>query len=258
MKSPFNIGRPGIVLPPAGDSVTRRSQILVEQFPAPAGPTMAMVFLGIIILAGSAAAFWWAGPQGSTETVSAPIPVPVVNEEPVNQGAGAEPGGTATAADRQLPDAKAPALQSAIGAQAASQTAAGESRTATIQPRLLTDADKASVLAPSPSSDDNAPAVAVAETVEEVLALEAIQRREVEADLAEPSAETTAAVPAVSQVAAKATAWVNLRAGPSDDAEVLMVVPALADIDAETGCNWCAVSYDGREGFIYKTFISYE
>jgi hypothetical protein len=216
---------------------------------------MAMVFIGIIILAVSAAMFWWAGPQGSADTVSARNPVPVVNNGPVDQGAGAHPGGTATVAGRQLGD-EGSALQSTIDAQAASQAAAGESRAATIQPKLPTEADKASVLAPS--SDESAPVVAVAETAEELLALEAIQQREVEADLTEPSAETTAAVPSVSKAVAKATAWVNLRAGPSDDAEVLMVVPALADIQAEAACNWCAVSYDGREGFIYKTFISYE
>ena len=257
MKSPFNASpRPSIVLPPAGDGVSRRSQILVEQFPAPAGPAMAMVFIGIIILAVSAAMFWWAGPQGSADTASARDPVPV--ERPADQGAGAQPGGTATVADRQSAGAEKPALQSAIDAQAASRAAAGESRSAAIQPKLPSEADKASILASPSSSDENAPVVAVAETAEELLALEAIQQREVEADLAEPSAETTAAVSTVSKVAAKATAWVNLRAGPSDDAEVLMVVPALAAIEAEAACNWCAVSYDGREGFIYKTFISYE
>lgn len=219
---------------------------------------MAMVFLGVIILAVSAAAFWWAGPQGSTDTVAARNSVPVANEEPGEQIGDAEPGGTTTVVDRQLRDAENPVIQFTKDAQAASRATAAWRREATIQPKTLTDADKASVLAPSPSSDDNAPVVAVAETVEEVLALEEIQQREVEADLAEPSEETTAAVPAVSKAAAKATAWVNLRAGPSDDAEVLMVVPALADIEAESGCNWCAVSYDGREGFIYKTFISYE
>jgi acetylornithine deacetylase/succinyl-diaminopimelate desuccinylase-like protein len=219
---------------------------------------MAMVFIGVIILAASAAMFWWAAPQGSADTVSAQNPLPIINDEPVDRSGGAEPGGKATVADRRLPDAEEPALQSAIEAQAASRAATGERRSAAIQPKLPTEADKASILARPSSSDDSAPVVAVAETAEELLALEAIQQREVEADLAEPSAETTAAVPPVSKVAAKATAWVNLRAGPSDDAEVLMVVPALADIEAEAACNWCAVSYDGREGFIYKTFISYE
>jgi hypothetical protein len=114
---------------------------------------------------------------------------------------------------------------------------------------------------PAPSEfDADGAVVAVAETAEEILALEEIQRREVEADLARPSMEMTAAIQAgaSTKVAAKATRWVNLRSGPSDDAEVLLVVPGLASIKAESGCNWCAVTYDGREGYIYKNFISYE
>ena len=125
----------------------------------------------------------------------------------------------------------------------------------TFRPSMPSAEDKAAVLA----TGNGTPVVAVAETVEELLALEEIQRREVEADLAKPSSETTAAVQPdiASKVAAIAKTWVNMRAGPSDDARVLMVVPGSADIQAETDCGWCAVSYDGREGYIYKTFISY-
>jgi len=54
---------------------------------------------------------------------------------------------------------------------------------------------------------------------------------------------------------ARVTQFVNLRARPSDDAEVLLVVPADAEIQAATGCNWCEVVYDGKQGFIYKSFI---
>lgn len=108
----------------------------------------------------------------------------------------------------------------------------------------------------------NPPAsVPVAETEEQLLALEEAQRAEVEADVGPPSDEWTAAIagtPGTALQPATTTNYVNLRAGPDDDAEVLMVVPALARIEAEAGCNWCAVSYDGRSGYIYKTFISYE
>ena len=103
------------------------------------------------------------------------------------------------------------------------------------------------------------PVVAVAETAAEVEALEAIQRQEVAEDIGEPSFEETSAIaPAGGQrVPATTTKWVNMRAGPSDDAEVLEVVPALAAIEAQSGCDWCAVSHEGREGYIYKTFLSY-
>lgn len=36
-----------------------------------------------------------------------------------------------------------------------------------------------------------------------------------------------------------------------------MVVPASAQIEAETDCGWCEISYQGRTGFVYKSFISY-
>lgn len=106
-----------------------------------------------------------------------------------------------------------------------------------------------------------AAAVPVAETEQELLALEERQREEVEADVGPPSDEWTAAIdtsPVGPMQSAITTKYVNLRVGPDDDADVLMVVPALAEIEAEAGCNWCAVTYDGRSGYMYKTFISYE
>ena len=54
---------------------------------------------------------------------------------------------------------------------------------------------------------------------------------------------------------ARVNRHVNLRAGPSDEARVLLVVPADAGIQAARNCNWCEVVYEGRRGFIYKTFI---
>lgn len=113
----------------------------------------------------------------------------------------------------------------------------------------------------SPGISAFVPSVPVAETDDEIAELEAIQRREVEDDVGVPSDEETASVgplttPAMQQ--ATTTRYVNMRSGPSDDAEVVLVVPALVEIEAEAGCNWCTVRYDGRTGFIYKTFLSYE
>ncbi len=50
--------------------------------------------------------------------------------------------------------------------------------------------------------------------------------------------------------------YVNLRAGPDNDAEVLAIVPAKAEIMAQDNCrHWCAAVYQGQKGFIYKTFF---
>lgn len=146
-------------------------------------------------------------------------------------------------------------------------------------PRATADRDEEQPAAPSPAptpdgqrtaaippalpggSRMGASTVPVAETEEEILALEAIQRGEVEQDVGQPSDERTAAIeeePAARLLPARTTQYVNLRAAPDDDSEVIEVVPALASIEAEGGCNWCAVSHEGRRGYIYKTFISYE
>lgn len=50
---------------------------------------------------------------------------------------------------------------------------------------------------------------------------------------------------------------VNLRAAPDKNGQVVMVVPASAQIEAEANCGWCEISYQGRTGFIYKSFINY-
>lgn len=50
---------------------------------------------------------------------------------------------------------------------------------------------------------------------------------------------------------------VNMRAAPNGRAQVLTVVPASSEVRAETDCSWCEISYQGRSGFIYKSFIDY-
>ncbi|MBX9465643.1 MAG: hypothetical protein KL840_22185 [Aquamicrobium sp.] len=118
-----------------------------------------------------------------------------------------------------------------------------------------------SILAARPAASAFVPSVPVAESEDEVAQLEAIQRREVEADVGVPSEEETASIGPIgtsSMQQATTTRYVNMRSGPADDAEVLLVVPALEKIEAETDCDWCSVRYDGRTGYIYKTFLSYE
>lgn len=268
MKNPLSTSRrprPIPASPAAKHGQAQRTGSPIARFPASASPAAAIVLVGVAILAASAATMWWATPPQDSAVAAS-----TESHESV-----ARPATGDDAADGD--DAAVVAAAAAEPAADQPLSSGGDSATREPEPepappddaKPAVDATFDSVLAPpSPREEPDAAAtppspqmvgtVAVAETTEELLALEAIQQREVEADLARPSTETTAAVPPVSKVAAKATTWVNLRAGPSDDAEVLMVVPSLAEIEAETGCNWCAVAYDGREGFIYKNFISYE
>lgn len=129
-----------------------------------------------------------------------------------------------------------------------------------LEPENNPDPARTSSIPPAmPGAGVLVPPVPIAETEAEIAELEAVQRREVEEDVGAPSPEETASVRADTPPMRPATAtkYVNMRSGPSDNAEVLEVVPALAEIEAEAGCNWCAVSYEGRTGYIYKSFISY-
>ena len=143
-------------------------------------------------------------------------------------------------------------------------------------PSFAVDADSTAAL---PAPDDPSAPVAVAETETEVAALEAqmldaattapeISEVAVEPDPGQESVDEVAAVisaeaPAVSTgpkgeavTPAKAVKYVNLRAGPDNDASVLSIIPAGADILAEDGCShWCAVVHDGKAGYVYKSFI---
>lgn len=120
-------------------------------------------------------------------------------------------------------------------------------------------ASTASILTAAPHPSVFEPNVEIAETEADIAALEAIQRQEVEDDigLAVPEARTSIDEPGPAMRAAVTTSYVNMRAGEGDAAEVLEVVPAQAQIEAQEECDWCAVAYDGRTGYIYRTFIDY-
>lgn len=50
---------------------------------------------------------------------------------------------------------------------------------------------------------------------------------------------------------------VNMRAGPENEAEVLAVLPTGAKVGVIGGCkHWCQVDFNGRRGYVYKSFIS--
>lgn len=78
---------------------------------------------------------------------------------------------------------------------------------------------------------------------------------EVAAIDAEAQSQPEPATPAVAVRRAKITTHVNLRAGPDNGAAVLAVVPAGVAVDV-IGCNyWCEIRYEGRTGFVFKTFL---
>ncbi|MCI5077767.1 SH3 domain-containing protein [Oricola sp.] len=113
--------------------------------------------------------------------------------------------------------------------------------------------------------------VAVAETEAEVAALEEAMAAEgaqgfaLPGETAEPAAaaasmDEPAATVAVLPDAPQSPAWtsehVNLRATPDNEGEIVAVIPADSEILAQEDCtHWCAVTHEGRSGFVYKSFI---
>lgn len=58
--------------------------------------------------------------------------------------------------------------------------------------------------------------------------------------------------------AARATKWVNMRAKNNKYAAKLLVVPQNAEIRADPACkHWCRVVYDGKLGYVYRTYIRF-
>lgn len=101
------------------------------------------------------------------------------------------------------------------------------------------------------------PATAAGFAPERPSSLPASERSAFDAALVATDDETVAEPAVASKLSpAKATQYVNMRAGPDDGATVLTVVPANASIQAEADCRWCEVSYNGKTGYIYRTFIA--
>ena len=64
----------------------------------------------------------------------------------------------------------------------------------------------------------------------------------------------TAAIPPTTL--ATTNDWVNLRAGPDNDAAVIQTVPFGAELQL-VGCDpWCEVYYEGTHGWIWRDFIN--
>jgi uncharacterized protein YraI len=67
----------------------------------------------------------------------------------------------------------------------------------------------------------------------------------------EPPAPPSAA--AVREVTVRSA--VNMRSGPGSNNRVILVIPRRAKVELH-GCDqWCKVGYDGRIGYIYKSFV---
>ncbi len=58
--------------------------------------------------------------------------------------------------------------------------------------------------------------------------------------------------------AALATKWVNMRASKNKRAAKMLVIPQDAEIKSDPTCkHWCRVVYDGKLGYVYRTYIRF-
>jgi hypothetical protein len=204
--------------------------------------TMALVALVAAATGALAASMVW--PQGpamppASEAVAAEAPPP----EPVTRTAPRVAAEPAALAEQPLPEGSARfALDAPSGEAIARSVIAKNWRPAGTMGAQIDAAATASIAAED---------VAVAETEADVVRMEA--------ELAAAGSDGFETPAAPDMVAGRTLKWVNLRSGPGNDAEVMTVVPFDAAILAEKDCpHWCAVTYDGRRGYIYKSFIGYD
>ena len=261
-------------LAPLGSQpLTRRLREVFDRLPAAAAPIAVTLIGGIALFVGLAAYLGRDAGSAPTQQASAAIeePAPVAPQAPPVDETEATPSSQSTEETRTAGNETEPAATENESDTAAADAAPAVNSSADwlLQPPaqssgeiipIQPDPSETAGIAPStPEVGSLEPIVPVAENEDEIAALEAIQQQEAGIDPDAPSAApSTGAQAAGPMSTATANRYVNMRAGPSDDADVLLVVPALAEIQAEAGCDWCAVSYDGQEGFIYKTFISYD
>lgn len=55
---------------------------------------------------------------------------------------------------------------------------------------------------------------------------------------------------------ARVTTAVNMRSGPKKGSKVLTVVPAGSAVSVHSCDGWCQITYDGRKGWVYKSFLT--
>lgn len=98
--------------------------------------------------------------------------------------------------------------------------------------------------------------VAIAESEIEVAALESRMASQNQ-DAFALSNDNAAGATAIGQ--GTVTSYVNMRAAPENDAEILKVLPQNASVAVVDDCpNWCEVEHEGVSGFVYGSFLDRE
>lgn len=223
----------------------KRAQIFIDDLPPAAAP------LAVTVIGAVALFFLFGALSDGSDLAGEGAPGP--------EASAGTPHATATI----LPDAPAapPAepVKAAEPAKLAPPVQTASQLVQSAKPLQLADpAQTNSILQAMPHESTFMPPVPIAETEDDIERLEEMQLQENGGarEQRQPAGEAPAETDPLR--AAVASASVNMRAGPSDEAEVLAIVPAKSEIKAEPDCqSWCAVSYQGKTGYIYKNFVDY-
>lgn len=231
----------------AAGRFSRMTRQTMESLPPAAAPIAVTIVGGVLLLVVLGMLL------SRTPPAMEPVNVPAVSQEQAAPAVAVEVA--------EQPSAPAPADETP--ALVASDLKAAELLATPPDP-----SQTSSILQAVPGGATFQPIVPIAESEEEIAALEEAQRSALIAQLPQSTPgedvpaqdETTASLQPQSTPKRPAIAkkYVNLRAAPNDDADVLLVVPALADIEAQDDCRWCEVTYDGRIGYIFTNFIEYK
>lgn len=232
----------------AAGRLSRVTRLTLDGLPPAAAPVAVTVVGGVLLLVVLGMLL------GRTPPDTEPVEAPVASQE--------------EAAPAQAPQV---AIAQAPHVQEEEESAALVAADLATAQQLVPPPDHgqtASILQAMPSGNSFQPIVPVAETEDEITALEEAQRSALVAEPAPPPSGATAPTPPETTASVQpqstpkrpaiATRYVNLRAAPNDDADVLLVVPALAEIEAQDDCRWCEVTYDGRVGYLFTSFIEYK
>jgi len=198
--------------------------------------TVSLLALFAVAAATLAAAAWWPdggqAPQAAEAALAQPSP-----PEPVAPTAARLAAEPSAPAEQPLPEGSA---RFALDAPAPAIIAKNWRPAGTAASSIDTAAT-ASIAAGD---------VPVAETEADVVAMET--------KLAAAGSGQFEVPAAPDMVAGRTLKWVNMRSGPGNESEVLTVVPYDAAIRVQKDCpHWCAVTYDGQDGYIYNSFIEY-
>lgn len=99
----------------------------------------------------------------------------------------------------------------------------------------------------------NGVSVAVAENEVEIAALES---RMAALDAAVFALQSKADTQGEPMGQGLVTSYVNMRAGPENEAEILKVLPQNATVSVLDSCpNWCQIEHEGVRGFVYGSFV---